>query len=101
MVQFSDKPEHRYPITLTLPYAYTGTNFEGIPEYVDCADRGDTFVGICRDLSVCVSAGTSMRDAVGKSELKADFRFLTLFASISLANILYTYVVSFWSRMRR
>ena len=45
---------------------YMGTVFAGIPEYVDCADRGDTLVGVCRNLAVCVNPTTTIREAVDK-----------------------------------
>ena len=48
----------------SVPYVYSGTAFAGMPEYVDCADRGDTLVGICSDLAVCVSSGTTTSKVV-------------------------------------
>ena len=32
--------------------------------YVECADNGDTFLGICKDLSVCAGVGTTHADFV-------------------------------------
>ena len=41
-------------MAFSTPYFYYGTVFYGIPEYVDCADRGETVAGSCRNLTVCV-----------------------------------------------
>ena len=45
--------------TFSTPILYAGSTFVGDPDYVDCADRGDTLLGNCRGLSVCVIDGTA------------------------------------------
>ena len=45
-------------------FFFSGTMFAGIPDFVDCADRGETLVGICRDLSVCVLEGSVTENIV-------------------------------------
>ena len=51
-------------VTFSTPYVYGGASFFGIPEYVDCADRGDTLLGNCRNLAVCVAKATVWADMV-------------------------------------
>ena len=51
-------------LSFSTPYFYTGTTFAGLPEFVDCADRGETLFGACRDLAVCVIEGTTSADIV-------------------------------------
>ena len=54
------------PATFSTPFLYAGTVFFGVPEFVDCADAGETLLGPCRDLSVCVTSSTTNRDVVDK-----------------------------------
>ena len=49
-------------VSFTNVAYYTGTTFAGIPEYVDCADRGDTLMGICSDVVVCAVRGSVHSD---------------------------------------
>ena len=50
--------------SFSYPYYFSGLNFGGIAEYVDCADRLDPFNGICRGLKVCVTIGTTQEAIV-------------------------------------
>jgi general L-amino acid transport system substrate-binding protein len=43
----------------TVPYFYSGLTFAGKPVFVDCVDTLDTFNDECRDLKICVSAGST------------------------------------------
>mmetsp|Transcript_13941 Transcript_13941/g.19533 ORF Transcript_13941/g.19533 Transcript_13941/m.19533 type:complete len:436 (-) Transcript_13941:141-1448(-) len=45
--------------------------FGGIPEYVDCADRLDTYFGNCSEVRICVPIGSSSHDLFADSV--ADF----------------------------
>ena len=54
--------------TFSTPYFYAESKFMGVPEYVDCADRLDGWSASCRDLRVCVSAG-SIQDSILKDLL--------------------------------
>ena len=45
--------------TFSTPYLYTGLAFGGRPDFVDCADNLETFAGLCRQLRICVAAGSS------------------------------------------
>ena len=45
--------------SFTYPFYFSGLAFGGVPEYVDCADRLDSFHGRCRGLRVCVTIGTT------------------------------------------
>ena len=56
--------DHHDAVTFSTPFLYTGMAFAGTPEFVDCADRGDTLQGPCRQLKVCVTARTTTRDIV-------------------------------------
>ena len=51
-------------MTFTTPYLYGGGVFYGLENFVACADRGDTLLGDCRDLSVCVKTDTVWADLV-------------------------------------
>ena len=51
-------------VTFSTPYIYGGASYYGVPEYVGCADRGDTLMGNCRQLSVCVARATVWADMV-------------------------------------
>ena len=48
----------------STPFLHFGIGFAGIPDYVACAERNDTLNGICRELTVCVNAGTTSADLV-------------------------------------
>jgi len=50
----------------STPYLYTGTGFAGIPEFVDCAEAGETFANICRFLKVCVLVNSVTQSIVEK-----------------------------------
>ena len=52
------EPLSHIGFTFSNAFFFSGTMFAGIPEFVDCADRGETLVGSCRDLSVCVLEGS-------------------------------------------
>ena len=56
----------QYGYTFSTPYYYSGTTFAGIPEYIDCINRGDTLVGICRELSICALEDSTYTKAVAK-----------------------------------
>jgi general L-amino acid transport system substrate-binding protein len=49
----------KFGLTFSVPFAYTGLAFAGSPEYVDCADNLDSFSGSCRDLKICLLAGST------------------------------------------
>ena len=44
--------------TYSTPYFYTGTALAGVPEFVECAEKADTFAKQCRHLQVCVMINT-------------------------------------------
>ena len=58
------EPLSKYGMAFTRPYFYSGTTFAGVPEFVECADQGETLQGVCRDLSVCVVDGSVTQDLV-------------------------------------
>jgi ABC-type amino acid transport substrate-binding protein len=41
------------------PYIFASLTVGGVPEFVDCVDREEDFEGVCRDLKLCVSVGTT------------------------------------------
>ena len=45
-------------LAFAVPAYYSGVTFGGIPEYVECAEKGDSLQGVCRDLSICVRQST-------------------------------------------
>ena len=45
--------------TFTVPYFYSGLTYAGNPAFVDCADESDSFIGICRNLKICVLDGST------------------------------------------
>lgn len=45
-------------------FLYSPVTFAGIPEFVDCAERGDNLVGLCKDLVVCAIAGARQEQRV-------------------------------------
>ena len=45
--------------TFSTPFFYSGLAFAGVPEFVDCAEALDGFLGICRDLVICAGVGTT------------------------------------------
>ena len=53
------EPSQEVGFTFSTPYLYSGIAFVGVPEYVDCVDELETFVGICRQLKICVATGTT------------------------------------------
>lgn len=50
--------------TFSDPYYYSAMTFAGLPDFVDCVDRGDSFDGICRQLVVCVIGNSVTEDLV-------------------------------------
>ena len=50
--------------TYSIPIVYAGSTFVGDPVYVDCADRGETLLGNCRGLSVCVMGSSATLSVV-------------------------------------
>ena len=52
------------PLSFSTPYLYSGTLFAGVPELVECADQGQTLLGACRNLRVCVVQGTTTERVV-------------------------------------
>ena len=58
------EPVSQQGVTFSTPYFYSGSTFVGIPEFVECAVQGDTLVGECRFLSVCVLDGSVQADFV-------------------------------------
>ena len=53
------EPFSSHGYTFSDPYFYAGTVFAGIPEYVTCAENGDSLVGVCRNLQVCIVEGSN------------------------------------------
>jgi len=45
--------------SFSAPYFYSGLAFGGVPSFVDCADKLDSFYGHCRDMKICVGSGTT------------------------------------------
>ena len=58
------EPISSHGYTFSDPYFYTGTAFAGIPEYVTCAENGDSLVGICRNLQVCAVEGSNSESVI-------------------------------------
>ena len=58
------EPFSSHGYTFSDPYFYTGTVFAGSPEYVTCAENGDSLFGICRDLQVCVVTASNSESVV-------------------------------------
>ncbi|CAB9528932.1 Putative amino-acid ABC transporter-binding protein YhdW [Seminavis robusta] len=58
--------ESGHGFTFSDPFYFSQMTFGGIPEYVDCVDREDSFEGICRDLQICVIAHTTGQDTLDK-----------------------------------
>jgi hypothetical protein len=52
------QPDSRVGFSLTSPYYYFGTIFAGAPDYVQCAEQGETLLSICLHLKVCVLQGS-------------------------------------------
>ena len=46
-----------------IPYLYNGVQFAGIPEYVECADNGNS-TGACADTKICAQDGTTHIDVI-------------------------------------
>ena len=44
--------ESGYGYTFSDPYYYSGTTFAGIPEFVDCVDKLESFAGVCRQVPI-------------------------------------------------
>ncbi|CAB9506132.1 extracellular solute-binding protein [Seminavis robusta] len=57
--QYSERPK-----SFSVPWYFTGVLFAGQPDMVDCAQKGDTLTGVCRDLVVCVYEATTTNDVV-------------------------------------
>ena len=74
-----------HPMDFTIPYFYSGLVFYGLPEFVDCADRGDTLIGICRSLKVCVEPSTVQYDFVER-QLGGSDRFDDIVGGATGAN---------------
>lgn len=55
-----------YGYTFSDPFFYSGTSFAGLPGYVDCVDREESFQGICGGLLVCVIQDTVTKDLVSQ-----------------------------------
>lgn len=45
--------------TFTVPYFYSGLAFAGRPTFVDCVDDLNAFYGDCRNVRICVGAGST------------------------------------------
>ena len=67
------------PYAFSSPYYYDGLVFGGNPDFVDCADRLDSYFGICRRLVICVEDTTThhdfLEDRIFPSSLKVVDRF--------------------------
>ena len=48
----------------TSSYVYSGTAFSGDPEMVACAEAGETLIGNCDQLTVCVVEGSTTKTVV-------------------------------------
>ena len=46
------------------PYTYSGSSFSGHADMVACAEAGETLLGGCSDLVVCVIEGTTTKSLV-------------------------------------
>ena len=72
----------------SIPIRYTGLVVSGIPEFVDCAEHGDTLLGSCRNLTVCTIQESTAKDFVDtilpgvttiEIPLGCGFEFMTTF----------------------
>lgn len=54
----------RLPLSFSTPWFFSGTLLAGVPEFVECADRGDTLSGVCRDVVVCSHEGSSNNEVI-------------------------------------
>lgn len=63
------QPNARAGLAFSSPYIYTGTIFAGLPEMVGCAEAGETLLGACSTLRICVVEGTTT-EVVVRSHLQ-------------------------------
>ncbi|CAB9528110.1 extracellular solute-binding protein [Seminavis robusta] len=52
------------PKSFSAPWYYTGAVVAGPADLVDCANRGDTLTGVCKDLIVCTDEGSTTNDII-------------------------------------
>ncbi|CAB9530197.1 Putative amino-acid ABC transporter-binding protein YhdW [Seminavis robusta] len=57
-------PFSRKPMSFSRPWYYTGVAVAGEAEMVECANRGDTLTGVCKDLVVCTNEGTTTTEVI-------------------------------------
>jgi general L-amino acid transport system substrate-binding protein len=43
----------------SVPFFYEGLILGGVPDYVECAENLESFIGVCRSLKVCVMEATT------------------------------------------
>jgi ABC-type amino acid transport substrate-binding protein len=60
------QPNAGVGMAFSSPFLYTGTLFAGPPELVECAETGETLLGVCSDLLICVVEETTTISVVQK-----------------------------------
>ena len=59
------EPLSQYGYTFSTPYYYSGVTFAATSQdYIDCIDQGETLLGECRDLSICVLEASTYTNVV-------------------------------------
>lgn len=81
------QPQANAGMSFSTPYLYTGTLFAGVPELVACAEAGETLLGVCAGLDICVIGDSTnelvVRDHLDGSAFQVVFDSPQLFSDLT------------------